>query len=79
MTGLTRRETMAAGLAAAALPAAASAATQPIEHLLDTHDALALAALVKARKVSPTELLDAADRPGRSAQSALQLHGAETL
>lgn len=56
---LTRRETLAAGAAAMAAPALA-AKPGSIAGLLDTHDAVGLAALVKARKVSPSELLEAA-------------------
>ena len=57
--GPTRREAIAGGLAVAAtlgLPGRA----QAMEDVLDTHDALGLAALVKARKVSAAELLEAA-------------------
>lgn len=59
---LTRRAMVAAGAAVAvggvagAKPAAAAAKAG----LLDGHDALGLAALVKTRQVSPSELLDAA-------------------
>ncbi|WP_349293035.1 amidase [Sphingomonas lycopersici] len=56
---LTRRAVVAAGAAVAvggvARPVAAAKAG-----LLDGHDALGLAALVKTRQVSPSELLDAA-------------------
>lgn len=55
----TRRETIAAGLATAALPAAAGAGA-PMGAVLDSHDAVGLAALVRTRKVSPGELLEAA-------------------
>ena len=64
---LTRRETLAAGLASAAMPHAASAAlphaaaaAMRSTDVLAGHDAMGLAALVRARKVSPGELLDAA-------------------
>lgn len=60
MTKLTRRETLAAGMATAAFPAASASGAAPASDLLDNHDAMALAALVRARRVSPTELLDAA-------------------
>ncbi|MBS0476549.1 MAG: amidase [Proteobacteria bacterium] len=55
----TRRETIAGGIAlcaAAGLPGRAGA----MEDVLDSHDSLGLAGLVKARKVSPPELLEAA-------------------
>ncbi|MBU6268605.1 MAG: amidase [Sphingomonadales bacterium] len=58
----TRREVMAGGAAALALSAgplrAASASVGG--DVLDAHDAMGLAALVRARKVSARELLDAA-------------------
>lgn len=58
---VTRREAMAGGAAAAALGVAGSAAgAAPPSGLLDGHDALGLAALVRQRKVSPGELLEAA-------------------
>ncbi|TXI07433.1 MAG: amidase [Novosphingobium sp.] len=55
----TRREALAGGIALAAtagLPGNAHAMSE----VLDTHDSLGLADLVKKRKVSPTELLEAA-------------------
>ena len=59
MGGATRREALGGGLA---LAAAASLPTRAegLEQAFGTRDALGLAALVKARKVSPGELLDAA-------------------
>jgi amidase len=56
--GLTRRTAMAGGVAALAL--ASTPARAWGNDLLDKHDALGLAALVRRRKVSPAELLDAA-------------------
>lgn len=59
----TRREVVAGGavaMAAAAVPAAASATAVSGDAQLDAHDALGLAALVRARKVSAGELLEAA-------------------
>ena len=55
----TRRQTLAGG-AALALTGGAKAMATPKSDVLEGHDALDLAALVKARKVSPTELLEAA-------------------
>ena len=55
----TRRQTLAGG-AALALTGGAKAMATPKSDVLEGHDALGLAALVKARKVSPTELLEAA-------------------
>ncbi|HQS96968.1 MAG: amidase [Novosphingobium sp. 35-62-5] len=55
----TRREALAGGIAlvaTAGLPGSANA----MDEVLDTHDCLGLADLVRKRKVSPTELLDAA-------------------
>ena len=59
----TRREIVAGGSAAAlAVVGNAALAARPARgsQVLDDHDALGLAALVRARKVSPSELLDAA-------------------
>ena len=59
----TRRQVVAGGAAAIAVSAAGSAKAMNsggIESLLSSHDALGLAALVRQRKVSPSELLDAA-------------------
>lgn len=58
----TRREVVAGGAAALATASspALAAASRPASSPLDEHDALGLAALVRARKVSPVELLDAA-------------------
>jgi len=55
----TRRDVLAGG-AALAVAAAAPAAAAGRSGLLDEHDALGLAGLVRARKVSPAELLDSA-------------------
>lgn len=55
----TRREVLAGG-AVLAVAAAAPAAAAGRSGLLDEHDALGLAGLVRARKVSPAELLDSA-------------------
>lgn len=64
MTVATRREILVGGAAAAAtvgLPAAGKAtAAQGIGAVLDTHDAIGLAGLVRDRKLSPSELLEAA-------------------
>lgn len=66
MTGpvtASRREALAGGAALVALagiPGGAGAKERGLEEVLDTHDSLGLAALVKARKVSPAELLEAA-------------------
>ncbi len=62
--GVTRREAVAGAAALmgmVSLPgtSAAAAAAQG-SHVLDTHDSLGLAELVRKREVSPTELLDAA-------------------
>ncbi len=56
---LTRRESLAAGVAALAAPAL-GASSGSIGGLLDQHDAMGLAQLVRQRKVSPGELLEAA-------------------
>lgn len=58
----TRREVVAGGVAMAALGVAggAKAMTHGGGDLLSGHDALGLAELVRKRKVSPSELLDAA-------------------
>jgi Asp-tRNA(Asn)/Glu-tRNA(Gln) amidotransferase A subunit family amidase len=58
----TRRAVLAGGtaLAAAAVPGAVRAGPKGAGEVLDTHDALGLAGLVRARKVSPSELLEAA-------------------
>ena len=58
----TRRSVLAGGtaLAALGLPEAARAAAGGVGEVLDTHDALGLARLVRKRKVSPSELLEAA-------------------
>ena len=56
----TRRAVLAGGAALAAAPALAATKGPTMDTQLAQHDALGLAALVKARKVSPTELLDAA-------------------
>lgn len=53
----TRREVLAGG-AVLAVAAAAPAAAAGRSGLLEEHDALGLAGLVRARKVSPAELLD---------------------
>jgi Asp-tRNA(Asn)/Glu-tRNA(Gln) amidotransferase A subunit family amidase len=55
----TRREALAGGIALAAT-AGLSGKAQAMNDVLDTHDSLGLADLVKQRKVSPTELLEAA-------------------
>lgn len=63
---ITRRDLIAGGAAAAAfaLPAAAHARkavmSDPADELLDRHDALGLARLVRDKAVSPGELLDRA-------------------
>ncbi len=64
---VTRRETLAAGVAALAVAGAggggnalAKAATGGVARMLDTYDALGLAELVRQRKVSASELLEAA-------------------
>lgn len=59
MTKATRREAIAGGLALCAT-AGLSGNAQAMEEVLDSHDSLGLAGLVKARKVSPAELLEAA-------------------
>jgi amidase len=56
----TRREVMAGGSAVALAAAAPAMAAGSKSSPLDEQDALGLAALVRARKVSATELLDAA-------------------
>ena len=59
MSGPTRRQALGGGLALAAtagLPGRAAAVTE----VFDTTDSLGLAALVRARKVSPSELLEGA-------------------
>lgn len=55
----TRREALVGGIAIAAT-AGLPGSAQAMQDVLDTHDSLGLAALVKARKVSPAELLEAA-------------------
>ena len=58
----TRREVVAGGAAAVAALAAGSGSATPVaraDALLDDHDALGLAELVRKRKVSPGELLEA--------------------
>ncbi|MEO0030316.1 MAG: hypothetical protein RIS94_74 [Pseudomonadota bacterium] len=58
----TRREAIAGGIAlvaAAGLPGQAGAKGGGMQEVLDSHDSLGLAALVKARKVSAAELLEA--------------------
>jgi Asp-tRNA(Asn)/Glu-tRNA(Gln) amidotransferase A subunit family amidase len=59
---LNRRNFVAAGVSAAALCAspAARADQKPVSSLLDDYDALGLAEQVRAHKVSPLELLEAA-------------------
>lgn len=62
---MDRREILASGAAAVALASPLQARSKkPVktkgDALLDAHDALGLAALVKAREISPTELLEAA-------------------
>jgi len=58
----TRREVMSGGVAAMALASGSAMArtARPAAGPLDDHDALGLAELVRRRKVSPAELLDAA-------------------
>ena len=57
----TRREVMAGGAAAlAAVANPALAVARASSSLLDQHDAMGLAALVRGRKVSPAELLEMA-------------------
>ena len=60
----TRRAAIAAGAGAGAIAGTALAkerkANHPMASLLRDHDAIGLAALVRKREVSPTELLDAA-------------------
>ncbi len=56
---MTRRESMAGVGAAALLGMAGAAKAATSSSPLDTHDSLGLADLVRRRKVSPTELLDA--------------------
>jgi len=58
----TRREVVAGGVAAlaSASGAARARAAKPAGSVLDDNDAIGLAALVRARKVSPSELLDMA-------------------
>lgn len=56
---LTRRDAIVAGAATVAAPALGSRKSA-MDTVLDQHDSLGLAALVKSRKVSPTELLEAA-------------------
>ena len=55
----TRREALGAGAAVVAAPALARGAGR-MDSLLDSHDALGLAALVRSRQVSAAELLDMA-------------------
>jgi amidase/6-aminohexanoate-cyclic-dimer hydrolase len=61
MTTMTRR-TALAGAGAAIVATAAGARTPKVREsgLIETHDALGLAELVRTKQVSPTELLDAA-------------------
>ncbi len=58
----TRRSVLAGGtaLAALGLPETTRAASGNVGEVLDTHDALGLARLVRKRKISPSELLEAA-------------------
>ncbi len=56
----TRREVVSGGAAALVAAASPAWAAAGRGNPLDDHDAMGLAALVRARKVSPTELLDAA-------------------
>ena len=56
---ITRRGAIAAGVAAAAAPALA-AKERGMGSMLNGHDSLGLADLVRKKQVSPTELLDAA-------------------
>jgi amidase len=59
----TRREVLVSGAAAAAVGLAGvgpAKAAQGLGAVLDTHDAVGLAGLVRDRKVSPSELLEAA-------------------
>jgi len=63
VSGTTRRQALAGGIALAAtagLTRESSAKAGSMDEVLDTHDSLGLAALVKARKVSANELLEAA-------------------
>ena len=55
---LTRRDTLAGGLTLVASPSLA-ASTTPANGLLDRHDAIGLAALVRRREISASELLEA--------------------
>ena len=55
---LTRRDAIVAGAAAAAASPALAAKRQAMDGLLDQHDAIGLAELVRKRQVSPSELLD---------------------
>lgn len=62
---MSRRDVIASGAAAVSLAASGAGAASPVtvhsaEHLLDSHDALGLADLVRRREVSSAELLDAA-------------------
>lgn len=66
-SGVTRRDLLASGAAAAAIaafPQAAQARRSTMRtgkgHVLDDHDAMGLAQLVRDKSVSPTELLDMA-------------------
>ena len=59
MSEPTRRAVLAGAAALAAAPTLAATGSLPGDDLLQ-HDALALAALVRARKLSPRELLDTA-------------------
>jgi len=59
MNGATRREAIGGGLALAAV-AGLSQRAEAMTEVFDTTDSLGLAALVKARKVSPAELLEGA-------------------
>lgn len=57
---MDRRDVLQAGAAIALASPALAKETRVKNDLLEGHDAMGLAALVKARKASPTELLDAA-------------------
>lgn len=56
---ITRRDAIVAGAAAMAAPAV-DAKGRGMDTVLDSHDSLGLAELVRKKQVSPTELLDAA-------------------
>lgn len=62
---MSRRDVIAGGAAAVSLAASGAGAASPVtvhvaEHVLDSHDALGLAELVRRREVSAAELLEAA-------------------